>query len=195
MSQASVFGSKARLVPEWLIDCSWRYLLIRGSGPERLATGLFKFPEIGDISEINLKSVNYMGRHCQVCTHAAIHRINRELLGGAKLQPTATHYGVPLTSLHRHRTQCLGLAKADTAVSAPSKLAGIKAKLPDADKMGDLYGSLRDELTEIVTDARSRGQSMVAVTAIDKIRSEPGQRFPPCRAGSAQRPAAGERER
>ena len=36
--------------------------------------------------------------------------------------------------------------------------------------MSDLYGSLRDELTEIVTDARSRGQSMVAVTAIDKIR-------------------------
>ena len=113
-----------------------------------------------------------MGRHCQVCTHdhAAIHRINRELLGGAKLQPTALHYGVPLTSLHRHRTQCLGLTKADTAISAPSKLAGITAKLPDADKMGDLYGSLRDELAEIVTDARSRGQSMVAVTALDKIR-------------------------
>ena len=68
------------------------------------------------------------------------------------------------------RTQCLGLTKADIAVSAPSKLAGIKAKLPDANKMGDLYGSLRDELTEIVTDARSRGQSMVAVTALDKIR-------------------------
>ena len=68
-----------------------------------------------------------MGRHCQVCTHAAIHRIDRELLGGAKLQPTALHYGVPLTSLHRHRTQCLGLSKAETAVSAPSRLAGIKA--------------------------------------------------------------------
>jgi hypothetical protein len=111
-----------------------------------------------------------MGRHCQVCTHAAIHRINRELLGGAKLQPTAIHYGIPLTSLHRHRTQCLGLSKADTAVSAPSRLAGIKARLPKADEMSDLYGNLRDELTEIVTDARSRGQSMVAVTAIDKIR-------------------------
>ncbi len=97
-----------------------------------------------------------MGRHCQVCTHdhAAIHRINRELLGGAKLQPTALHYGVPLTSLHRHRTQCLGLTKADTAISAPSKLAGITAKLPDADKMGDLYSSLRDELAEIVTDCQ-----------------------------------------
>ena len=110
-----------------------------------------------------------MGRHCQVCTHAAIHRINRELLGGAKLQPTAIHYGIPLTSLHRHRTQCLGLSKADTAVSVPSRLAGM-ARLPKADEMSDLYGNLRDKLTEIVTDARARGQSMIAVTAIDKIR-------------------------
>jgi hypothetical protein len=78
-----------------------------------------------------------MGRHCQVCTHAAVHRINRELLGGAKLQPTAIHYGVPLTSLHRHRSQCLGLSKAETAVSAPSKLAGIRAVGP-AEQLGPL---------------------------------------------------------
>jgi hypothetical protein len=44
------------------------------------------------------------------------------------------------------------------------------ARLPKADEMSDLYGNLRDKLTEIVTDARSRGQSMIAVTAIDKIR-------------------------
>ena len=119
-----------------------------------------------------------MGRHCQVCTHAAIHRINRELLGGAKLQATATHYGVPLTSLRRHRAQCLGLTKADTAVGAPSKLAGVKAKLSDADKMGDLYGSLCDELTEIVTHARSRGQSMVELTALDRIQLNPNSVFP-----------------
>ena len=32
-----------------------------------------------------------MGRHWQLCTHAAIHRINPELLSGAKLQPRVRH--------------------------------------------------------------------------------------------------------
>lgn len=46
----------------------------------------------------------------------------------------------------------------------------IRSKLPKADEIGDFYAVLRAQLSEIVDDALSRGQAMIAVTAIDKIR-------------------------
>jgi hypothetical protein len=36
---------------EYVSDSHWRYLAPSGCGPERLATGFFKFPEMGNVSE------------------------------------------------------------------------------------------------------------------------------------------------
>ena len=111
-----------------------------------------------------------MGRHCLTCGHANVRDLNKELIAGGTLQAIAKKYGVAVTSLQRHRIQCLGIARAADAVNVSAKLADIRAKLPKADEIGDFYAVLRAQLAEIVDDALSKGQAMIAVTAIDKIR-------------------------
>ena len=111
-----------------------------------------------------------MGRHCLTCGHAKVRDLNKELIAGGTLQSIAKKYGVAVTSLQRHRIQCLGIARATDAVNVSTKLADIRAKLPKPDEIGDFYAVLRAQLAEIVDDALSKGQAMIAVTAIDKIR-------------------------
>ena len=92
------------------------------------------------------------------------------MIAGATLQSVAKKYDVAVTSLQRHRIQCLGITRAADAVNVSAKLADIRAKLPKADEIGDFYAALRAQLAEIADDALSKGQAMMAVTAIDKIR-------------------------
>src|SRR5262245_984437 len=111
-----------------------------------------------------------MGRFCLTCGHANVRDLNKELVAGGTLQSIAKKYGVAVTSLQRHRIQCLGIARAADAVNVSSKLADIRARLPKAEEIGDFYAALRVQLGEIVDDALSKGQAMIAITAIDKIR-------------------------
>ena len=96
--------------------------------------------------------------------------LNKELIAGGTLQAIAKKYGVAVTSLQRHRIQCLGITRAADAVNVSAKLADIRAKLPKPEEIGNFYAVLRAQLAEIVDDALSKGQAMIAVTAIDKIR-------------------------
>ena len=118
---------------------------------------------------INLNRVNF-GTHCLICGHDNVRELNRDVIAGGTLQAVAKKYGVAVTSLQRHRIQCLGIPRAADAVNVSAKLADIRAKLPKADEIGDFYAVLRAQLAEIVDDALSKGQAMMAVTAIDKIR-------------------------
>ena len=111
-----------------------------------------------------------MGRHCLICGHLSIRDLNKELIAGGTLQSIAKKYGVAVTSLQRHRIQCLGIARASDAVNVSAKLADIRARLPKPEEIGDFYAVLRAQLADIVDDALSKGQAMIAVTAIDKIR-------------------------
>ena len=111
-----------------------------------------------------------MGRHCLICGHKGLRELNKGLVAGGTLQTVAKNYGVAVTSLQRHRIQCLGIPRAADAVNVSAKLADIRAKLPKADEIGDFYAVLRGQLAEIVDDALVKGQAMMAVTAIDKIR-------------------------
>src|SRR6478735_11478564 len=111
-----------------------------------------------------------MGRHCLICGHNNVRELNRDVIAGGTLQAVAKKYGVAITSLQRHRIQCLGITRAADAVNVSAKLADIRANLPKVDEIGDFYAVLRSQLAEIVDDALSKGQAMMAVTAIDKIR-------------------------
>lgn len=111
-----------------------------------------------------------MGRHCLICGHISVRELNKDVIAGATLQSIAKKYGVAVTSLQRHRIQCLGIARAADAVNVSAKLADIRAKLPKPEEIGDFYAILRAQLADIVNDALFKGQAMIAVTAIDKIR-------------------------
>ena len=50
-----------------------------------------------------------MGRHCLICGHKGLRELNKELVAGGTLQTVAKNYGVAVTSLQRHRIQCLAL--------------------------------------------------------------------------------------
>src|SRR6478672_6303412 len=71
-----------------------------------------------------------LGRRCQICSNTSINIINRALLGGATLSEAARLYGLALGSLHRHRSNCLGLPTSRAVTAAPSRLAGIEAAMP-----------------------------------------------------------------
>ena len=76
-----------------------------------------------------------MGRRCQICSNTRINIINRALLGGATLSDMARRYGLALGSLHRHRSNCLGLPTSQSVTAAPSRLAGIEAALPTREEV------------------------------------------------------------
>jgi len=71
------------------------------------------------------------------CGHLSIRDLNKELIAGGTLQSIAKKYGVAVTSLQRHRIQCLGIARASDAVNVSAKLADIRARLPKPEEIGD----------------------------------------------------------
>ena len=99
-----------------------------------------------------------MGRHCLICGQSSVRELSRDVIAGATLQSIAKNYGVTVTSLQRHRVQCLGIARAADAVNVSAKLADIRAKLPRVDEIGDFYAVLRAQLAEIVDDALAKSR-------------------------------------
>src|SRR3954453_21934817 len=104
-----------------------------------------------------------MGRRCQICSKTSINVINRALLGGATLSETARRHGLALGSLHRHRSNCLGLPTSKAVTAAPSRLAGIEAALPTRKEGAGAFAAIRSQLDRLVDAARAKGQLSISV--------------------------------
>ena len=110
-----------------------------------------------------------MGRHCGVCRHPRLAALNKELLAGAPLVPTARKYGIAQASLQRHRNKCLG-ALPIAAARQVNTISVLQAALPSREEVAGGFASVRRQLDEIVDVARAKGQLSVSVAALDSLR-------------------------
>ena len=111
-----------------------------------------------------------MGRKCSICASSMVHKVNKDLIAGVTLSEVSRRYSLPLGTIHRHRSKCIGAPSSTQIAAASTKLAVLQATLPTRDELGSMYGGLRDQLAAIVDDARAKGQLLVSVNAIDAVR-------------------------
>lgn len=125
---------------------------------------------------------------CKVCASKDRKTIDGMLLDGStSLRDITTKYGIPKTTLHRHRVKCQGwMPTPDHQVriqrenerrelmAAPSRLAAVEAALPNKNELGDILGSCISRLDVIVARCEENGADAIAISGIDAIRKQVG---------------------
>ena len=111
-----------------------------------------------------------MARKCNTCQHIKRAEIDRRLAAGEPGGQIARDYGLHLSSLHRHRTNCLRLSSSNAIMKEVSRGTAAVACLPSKDELNQAYFELRSRIDQIVTRAERQGSLPVALSGLNSIR-------------------------
>jgi hypothetical protein len=111
-----------------------------------------------------------MSRKCSTCQHVKRAEIDRRLAAGEPGNQIAQDYGINPSSLHRHRSNCLGLASSNAIMKEASRGTVAAACLPSKDELGASYFDLRAQIDDIVREAKAAGSLQVALSGLNSIR-------------------------
>ena len=111
-----------------------------------------------------------MCRSCRTCQHLKRPDIDRRLAAGEPLAQVAHNYGLNVSSLHRHRTNCLKLASSNAIKKEAAQGTATVAPLPSNESLGGAYLELRNRIDQIVAQAQQEGSLSVAVSGLNSLR-------------------------
>jgi hypothetical protein len=111
-----------------------------------------------------------MGRKCTACQHIKRAEIDRRLAAGEPGNQIAHDYGLNPSSLHRHRSNCLGLSSSHTIIKEVARGTAAVACLPSKDDLSTAYYSLTSQIDEIVRQARAQGSLQIALSGLNSVR-------------------------
>jgi hypothetical protein len=111
-----------------------------------------------------------MARKCSTCQHVKRVEIDRRLAAGEPGSQVATDYDLNPSSLHRHRSNCLGLASSNAIMKEVSRGTAAVACLPSKNDLNAAYFDLRSQIDEIVSQARAEGSLQIALSGLNSIR-------------------------
>ena len=111
-----------------------------------------------------------MTRACTTCQHLKRPEIDRRLAAGEPVSQIARDYDINLSSLHRHKTNCLKLASSNQIKKEAARGSAAVALLPSKDDLSKAYGDLQARIDEIVTQAQQQGSLNVAISGLNSIR-------------------------
>ena len=111
-----------------------------------------------------------MTRKCGTCQHVKRAEIDRRLAAGEPGSQVARDYDLNPSSLHRHRSNCLGLSSSNAIMKEVSRGSAAVALLPSKETLGGAYFELRDRIDQIVTQAEQQGSLAVAVSGLNSLR-------------------------
>ena len=111
-----------------------------------------------------------MARTCKSCQHLKRPEIDRRLAAGEPLAQVAHNYGLNVSSLHRHRTNCLKLASSNAIKKEAAQGTAAVALLPSKEKLGGAYHDLCNRIDQIVAQAQQEGSLSVAVSGLNSLR-------------------------
>jgi hypothetical protein len=111
-----------------------------------------------------------MARKCSTCQHVKRAEIDRRLAAGEPGNQIASDYDLNASSLHRHRSNCLGLGSSNAIMKEVSRGTAAVACLPSKDDLSTAYFNLRTQIDQIVSQARSEGSLQVALSGLNSIR-------------------------
>src|SRR5207237_8269651 len=98
-----------------------------------------------------------MARNCSTCQHVNRAEIDRRLAAGEPGNQIAHDYDLNPSSLHRHRSNCLGLSSSSAIMKEVSRGTAAIVCLPGKDDLSTAYFQLRTQIDQIVQDARQQG--------------------------------------
>ena len=111
-----------------------------------------------------------MSRKCSTCQHVKRAEIDRRLAAGEPNNQIAKDYQISPSSLHRHRANCLGLASSNAIMKETARGTAAVACLPSKEDLNRSYFDLRDQIDEIVAQAREKGSLQIALSGLNSIR-------------------------
>jgi hypothetical protein len=109
--------------------------------------------------------VSNMARKCSTCQHVKRAEIDRRLAAGEPGNQIAADYGLNPSSLHRHRSNCLGLSSSNAIMKETAV-----ACLPSKENLNEAYFELRTRIDGIVTAAQQQGSLQIALSGLNSIR-------------------------
>jgi hypothetical protein len=111
-----------------------------------------------------------MSRKCITCQHVKRAEIDRRLAAGEPSNQIAKDYGINPSSLHRHRSNCLGLASSGAIMKETARGTAAVACLPSKEDLNGAYFDLRGQIDEIVAQAKAEGSLQIALSGLNAIR-------------------------
>jgi hypothetical protein len=111
-----------------------------------------------------------MARKCSTCQHVKRAEIDRRLAAGEPGNQIAADYALNPSSLHRHRSNCLGLSSSNTIMKETARGTAAVACLPSKENLNEAYFELRTRIDGIVTAAQQQGSLQIALSGLNSIR-------------------------
>ncbi|MGA8001517.1 MAG: hypothetical protein WCA05_07700, partial [Pseudolabrys sp.] len=98
-----------------------------------------------------------MSRSCTTCQHLKRPEIDRRLAAGEPMAQIARDYDLAVSSLHRHRTNCLKLGSSNAIKKEAARGSAAVALLPSKETLSDHYLELRARIDQVVEQAQQQG--------------------------------------
>jgi hypothetical protein len=111
-----------------------------------------------------------MARKCTTCQHIKRAEIDRRLAAGEPGNQIASDYDLNASSLHRHRSNCLGLGSSNAIMKEVSRGTAAIVCLPSRDDLNSAYFELRAQIDQIVNQARAAGSLQIALSGLNSVR-------------------------
>ena len=111
-----------------------------------------------------------MARKCSTCQHVKRAEIDRRLAAGEPGNQIAHDYDLNPSSLHRHRSNCLGLSSSNAIMKEVSRGTAAVACLPSREDLSTAYFQLRTQIDQIVSQAKEAGSLQIALSGLNSIR-------------------------
>ena len=111
-----------------------------------------------------------MTRPCSTCQHLKRPEIDRRLAAGEPVAQVARDHEMNLSSLHRHRANCLKLGSSNEIKKDAARGSAASELLPSKETLSSAYGELRARIDQIVEQAQEQGSLNVAISGLNSIR-------------------------
>lgn len=159
LSEIGIFRCVRKIPASSGIFPQWQWLL---ADP-------YSYQSINDSIVIAIH-IGGMARACRTCQHLKRPDIDRRLAAGEPLAQVAHGYGLNVSSLHRHRTNCLKLGSSNAIKKEAAQGTAAVTLLPSRENLGGAYLDLRNRIDQIVAQAQHEGSLSVAVSGLNSLR-------------------------
>ena len=109
-------------------------------------------------------------RTCKTCQHVKRPEIDRRLACGEPVAQVARDYEISLSSLHRHKTNCLKLASSNQIMKEAAQGSAAVALLPSKETLSGAYLELQARIDNVVEQAQEQRSLNVAISGLNSIR-------------------------
>jgi hypothetical protein len=111
-----------------------------------------------------------MSRVCNTCQHLKRSEIDRRLAVGEPTAQVARDYEINLSSLHRHRVNCLKLGSANEIKKEAARGTAAVALLPSKETLSGAFTDLASQIDDIIAQAKVDGSFKLALSGLNSLR-------------------------